>query len=100
MPDSELIPPDGGHDDWLSIGQVAERLNVKAATVRLWVRNGRLPAIRTGGRVYRVRTSDLTRLLDAGKSSGFREAEASTGDGYSPPVSEFHARLSVPSSGQ
>lgn len=50
-------------DRLLSVAQVAERLNAKPATVRLWIREGRLPAIKVGPRLWRVAETDLAAFL-------------------------------------
>jgi excisionase family DNA binding protein len=50
------------HEDWLTLTQAAERLGVTTQTARRWVRDGKLPAERTGGphgMEYRVRAADL-----------------------------------------
>lgn len=43
----------------LTCKQVAERYNVQVITVREWIRTKKLPAIKVGGRICRVRTEDL-----------------------------------------
>lgn len=47
------------HDDWLSLGQVAEMLGVHPSTVRNWSDNGELPVHRTHGGHRRYRRSDI-----------------------------------------
>lgn len=42
--------------------EVAERLSVHPNTVRLWLRQGRMSAVRAG-RLWRVRESDLQAFL-------------------------------------
>lgn len=49
-------------DEYLSPTTAAEIADVAPATVRRWVREGRLPGYGVGGR-HRVRRSDLDRLL-------------------------------------
>ena len=61
-------------DRYLSIQQVAQRLNIGQAAVRDWVRTGRLPATKIGTRVWRVREVDLERFLAAQQQSPAREA--------------------------
>jgi PAS domain S-box-containing protein/excisionase family DNA binding protein len=52
-----------GH--WLTVQDVAERLQVRIETVRLWIRRGELPVLELGGSrtVYRVRMADLERFI-------------------------------------
>jgi excisionase family DNA binding protein len=46
-------------DRLLTPEQVADRLSLSVLTVRAWLRSGRLPGVKPGGRVWRVRESDL-----------------------------------------
>lgn len=43
----------------LSADEIAERLGVHVSTVRGWIRDGSIPAIRVGPRLLRVRWRDL-----------------------------------------
>jgi excisionase family DNA binding protein len=68
-------PPgsESGADDLLTVGQVAEELQVIPATVRTWIQSGALQASRPGngvqpGRTYRVRRSDLRSFVAASQS--------------------------------
>jgi excisionase family DNA binding protein len=54
-------------DPWLTPEQVGEELQVHPATVRLWIRTGRLRATRVG-RSWRVRRSEIDRVLASGAS--------------------------------
>lgn len=56
-----------GEDPWLTVPQVAADLNIHPATVRVWIKSGRLAAVRAG-RTWRVRRSDLDRALLADAS--------------------------------
>jgi excisionase family DNA binding protein len=49
-------------DDLLSVAEVAERLSVSGATVRRWITQGRLGAVRAGGQ-WRVTRSDLGEFI-------------------------------------
>jgi excisionase family DNA binding protein len=54
----------------ISATETASRLGLKPATIRRWVRNGSLPAIRLGGRTLRFDMDAIVssgRLLDARK---------------------------------
>jgi excisionase family DNA binding protein len=46
-------------DYTLTVNEVAERFRVKPATIRLWIRNGKLPAKRFGERKYLIREVDV-----------------------------------------
>ena len=52
-------------EEMLTVADVAERLKVPPATVRRWLRDGRLRGVRLGGTKlgYRVRASDLEQFL-------------------------------------
>jgi excisionase family DNA binding protein len=68
LPGSELGP-----DELLTVGQVAEELQVIPATVRTWIQSGALRASRPGngvqpGRTYRVRRTDLDEFVAASQS--------------------------------
>ena len=60
----EIEPDPADEDDpWLTLAEIAEELRVNPATVRLWVRRGRLKAMRAGQRKLLVRRSELDRML-------------------------------------
>ena len=52
-------------DEFLTVQEVADRLKLNQQTVRNWVDDGKLPAVRIGRRV-RVRRVDLERVLAQG----------------------------------
>jgi excisionase family DNA binding protein len=56
-------------DSFLTVAEVAEMLKLNQQTVRNWIDQGSLPAVRVGRRV-RIKRSDLERVLDEGYSSG------------------------------
>jgi excisionase family DNA binding protein len=62
----EFLDRTGGVDDdpWLTVQQVSEELSIHPATVRVWIRHGRLRAVRAG-RGFRVRRSEVERALRA-----------------------------------
>ena len=81
MPDHTSNPPFTEEDPWLTVQQVSEELQVHPATVRVWVRTGRLAAQRVG-RVWRVRRSEVDRALRFGASPAYGEQhEARTSEG-------------------
>lgn len=49
--------------EYLTAKQIAEALNVHPVTVRRWIKEGRLKAIRPGSRNYRVAKSDFEAFL-------------------------------------
>src|SRR6516164_4431378 len=55
-------------DSFLTVAEVAEVLKLNQQTVRNWIDQGSLPALRIGRRV-RIRRSDFERLLDQGYTS-------------------------------
>lgn len=65
--------------DWYSLDQVAERLGLHVGTVRGYVRDGRLNAVRIG-KQYRVARADLEALTGrpAGRDEPDRRVEVST----------------------
>lgn len=51
-------------EQWLTVAQIAERLQVHPETVRRWLRDGRLPGRNFGGKGgYRVRPQDLEAFM-------------------------------------
>ena len=60
---------DRGTDSFLTVAEVAEMLKLNQQTVRNWIDQGSLPALRVGRRV-RIRRSDLDRVLDDAYSGG------------------------------
>jgi excisionase family DNA binding protein len=61
-------------DSFLTVAEVAATLKLNQQTVRNWIDQGSLPAIRVGRRV-RIRQSDFDRLLEQGYTSGGESAE-------------------------
>ena len=54
-------------DEYLTVSEIAERLRLNQQTVRNWIDQGKLPAVRVGRRV-RVRRVDLERVLAQGRT--------------------------------
>lgn len=75
--------PDQAGESYLTVAEVAELLRLNQQTVRNWIDQGSLPALRVGRRV-RIKRSDLDRLLAegyrAGGQSGARESGPSAED--------------------
>jgi excisionase family DNA binding protein len=75
MPDHTAPTPD--EDPWLTVPQVSEELKLHPATVRSWVKTGRLAAVRAG-RTWRVRRSEVDRALLSDASPAYVRQEASS----------------------
>ena len=52
--------------EWLTVQQVAERLQVHEETIRRWIREGEFPVLDIGRRAgYRIREEDLEAYIAA-----------------------------------
>jgi excisionase family DNA binding protein len=73
-------------ESYLTVADVAQLLKLNQQTVRNWIDQGSLPALRVGRRV-RIKRSDLARVLDDGYSgaggAASREAGPSAEDFWS-----------------
>ncbi len=56
-------------ESYLTVAEVAETLKLNQQTVRNWIDQGTLPALRVGRRV-RIKRSDFERILDESYSPG------------------------------
>ncbi len=65
-------------DEFLTVAEVAELLKLNQQTVRNWIDQGSLPALRVGRRV-RIRRSDLDRVLEDGSTRAGRSPTRSKG---------------------
>jgi excisionase family DNA binding protein len=70
-------------DPWLTVSQVSEELKLHPATVRSWVKSGRLAAVRAG-RTWRVRRSEVDRALLSDASPAYARQEAGASSGVAP----------------
>src|SRR5436305_2365126 len=68
-----LDPSSLNEDSFLTVAEVAELLKLNQQTVRNWIDQGSLPALRVGRRV-RIRSADLNRLLEEGYTAGTRRS--------------------------
>lgn len=59
-------PPESD-ETYLTVAEVAETLRLNQQTVRNWIDQGRLPALRIGRRV-RIKRSDFERILRTGET--------------------------------
>ena len=56
---------------WLTVSDIAERLQVDEQTVRRWIRDGKLVARQLGGKAgYRIRPADFEAYLEALPGAG------------------------------
>ena len=82
-------------DSFLTVAEVAEMLKLNQQTVRNWIDQGSLPALRVGRRV-RIRRSDLDRMLEDGSTKGGRSGGRSGG----PSAADFWGGEPVDMDGQ
>ena len=69
-----------GGDEFLTVADIARILKLNQQTVRNWIDQGSLPALRVGRRV-RVRRSDFNTLLERGRTAA-PELEESPAQGF------------------
>jgi excisionase family DNA binding protein len=70
-------------DTFLTVAEVAGILKLNQQTVRNWIDQGSLPALRVGRRV-RIRRSDFERILSEGYTGAANDAEATGGESERP----------------
>jgi len=63
------VEQSGFEESFLTVAEVAEMLKLNPQTVRNWIDQGSLPALRVGRRV-RIKRSDLERMLEEGYTAG------------------------------
>lgn len=68
---------DGADDRLLSVADVARLLSVTEPTVRVWIKERKLRAQRAGARFWRIRQSEVDRMLS--EQAGDRPAPSSGG---------------------
>jgi excisionase family DNA binding protein len=65
---------------WMTPAEIAAEFRLSVETIRRWIRNGQLPAVRPGQRALIVRRVDVQALIErgttAGKSAAARDAAA------------------------
>jgi excisionase family DNA binding protein len=71
-------PPDTT-DEFLTVAEIAAILKLNQQTIRNWIDNGSLPALRIGRRV-RVIRRDLDELIDRGRTAAEPQVEADSLD--------------------
>jgi excisionase family DNA binding protein len=65
-------------ETYLTVAEVAETLKLNQQTVRNWIDQGSLPALRVGRRV-RIKRSDFERILEQSYSGGTNSSAAASG---------------------
>jgi excisionase family DNA binding protein len=65
-------------DSFLTVAEVAEMLKLNQQTVRNWIDQGSLPAVRVGRRV-RILRSDFDRLVEEGYRSAGAQVDRASG---------------------
>jgi excisionase family DNA binding protein len=65
-------------ESYLTVAEVAETLKLNQQTVRNWIDQGSLPALRVGRRV-RIKRSDFERILEESYNGGSAQRLASGG---------------------
>lgn len=60
------------HDEYLTVNEIAKHLKLNPQTIRNWIDQGRLPALRVGRRI-RIRRTDLDRVLEQGATAPEQE---------------------------
>lgn len=50
--------------EMISVDDAARALNLNTSTIRRWIKDGTLPALRVGGKILRIKRTDLQALLD------------------------------------
>jgi excisionase family DNA binding protein len=83
MPDPTATTPAPDEDPWLTVPQVSEELKLHPATIRAWVKSGRLAAVRAG-RTWRVRRSEVDRAMLSDASPGYQRHEPAVPAGEPP----------------
>jgi excisionase family DNA binding protein len=76
-------------ESFLTVAEVAERLRLNQQTVRNWIDQGSLRAVRVGRRV-RIRRSDFERLVEGDEAApGARGTAAHSGGEAGPSAQDF-----------
>ena len=65
------------NESFLTVAEVAKALKLNQQTVRNWIDQGSLPAVRVGRRV-RIKRSDFERIVDEGYSGAASVSQQST----------------------
>ncbi|HET8522055.1 MAG TPA: helix-turn-helix domain-containing protein [Thermomicrobiales bacterium] len=63
-------------DDFLTVSETAQHLDVAESTVRRWIREGELPAYRIGKRRIAIRRADIASLIGPMQTDKGRRGDA------------------------
>jgi excisionase family DNA binding protein len=67
-------------DEFLTVMEIAEQFKLNPQTIRNWISQGDLPAVRVGARRVRVRRADFDKFLEFSEQSQERgEPESASG---------------------
>jgi excisionase family DNA binding protein len=77
-------------EEYLTVAQVAETLKLNQQTVRNWIDQGSMPALRVGRRV-RIKRSDFERILE----ESYRAGAAASPGRVGPSADDFWGGESV-----
>ncbi len=72
------MDPNEVEESYLTVAEVAEKLKLNQQTVRNWIDQGSLPALRVGRRV-RIKRSDFERILEESYNGGTRSQASRSG---------------------
>ena len=56
--------------EWLSPDEVAIIYNIKAGTIRKWLRNGKVQGYQVGGKLWRIDKSIFDKFVEGGANRG------------------------------
>ena len=68
------IDKNSKNEKLLRVSEVAKILNIHPSTIRLWIRSGRLNAVKTKGGHYRIPETEVIRMLKRVRSKETRAA--------------------------
>jgi excisionase family DNA binding protein len=86
-----VADPPETEESFLTVAEVAEVLKLNQQTVRNWIDQGSLPAVRVGRRV-RIKRSDFDRILEesySGRPAPEPTAPTPTGEDLTPSAEDF-----------
>lgn len=96
-------------DEFLTVAEIAETLKLNPQTIRNWIDQGDLPAVRVGKRRVRIKRTDLDAFIASGSSSEelehperqlvTKEMSGAWGT-FGTALAEAHAKLAEPERGE
>ena len=57
------------NDNYIGIEEAAEYLGVKSSTIRTWIKTKNLPAHRIGGKLWKLKRSELDEWVNSERNS-------------------------------